>query len=177
MTNASPSWLRGFVASCLFFLLPACSSDPRQGYAFEGAHDSSVRTVAVPVFQNPTYSRTLEVELTDAIIKEIQRSTPWRVTREGNANATLAGTLSDSTLRRLATNSGSGLVQEMEVTLTVDFEFKDNRTGKVLVGRRNFSASESFIPTTGIQERIEAGQHATIQRLAKDIVAELRSAW
>lgn len=176
MTSVLSSWLRGLVAPCLL-LLTACSSDPRSGYAFESAHDATIRTVAVPIFQNPTYSRALEIELTDAIIKEIQRSTPWRVAREGEANATLAGTLSDSQLRRLSTNSGSGLVQEMEVTLTVDFEFKDNRTGKVLVGRKNFSASESFIPTVGIQERIEAGQHATIQRLAKDIVAEMRSAW
>lgn len=154
-----------------------CSSDPRSGYAFESAHDATIRTVSVPMFQNPTFARGLEVELTDAIVKEIQRSTPWRVTRDESANAILSGTLTDQRLRRLSTGRNSGLVQEMQVQLTVDFDFKDRRTGKTLVSRRSFAAADTFIPSTGIGERIEAGQRSAIERLARDIVAELRSAW
>jgi hypothetical protein len=129
------------------------------------------------MFQNPTYVRGLEVELTDAIVKEIQRSTPWRVTRDENANASLTGTLTDQKLRRLSTGRESGLVQEVMVQLTVDFDFKDRRTGKTLVSRKNFAAADTFIPATGVGERIEAGQHSAVERLARDIVAELRSSW
>jgi hypothetical protein len=155
----------------------SCASDPRQGYAQASAHDATIRTVSVPIFENPTFARGLEVELTDAIVKEIQRSTPWRVTREQGANTTLVGTLTDSRLRRLSTQRDSGYVQEVAVELTVDFEFKDNRSGKTLVSRRSFTASDAFVPARPAGERLEAGQHAAVQRLARDIVAELRSAW
>jgi hypothetical protein len=154
-----------------------CSSDPTQGYSFTHSHDETVRTVAVPMFQNPTFTRGIEVELTDAIIKEIQSKTPWRVTTEGTANTTLSGTLTDSRLRSLSIGRGTGYSQELAVELSVDFDWKDARTGKTLVSRRSFTASEAFVPASPANERIEAGQHAAIQRMARDIVAELRSNW
>lgn len=157
--------------------LTACASDPTQGYALTPSHDETVRTVAVPIFQNPTFARGVEIELTDAIIKEIQAHTPWRVAPEGTANTVLTGTLTDQRLRRLSTERNTGLVQEMDVELTVDFEWKDSRTGKVLIARKSFTASDTFVPTKGIGERLESGQEAAVQRLARDIVAELRSSW
>ncbi len=158
-------------------MLSGCASDPTQGYSFTASHDDTIRTVAVPIFANPTYSHGLEVELTDAIIKEIQAKTPWRVTSGGAANTTLSGTLTDSRMKRLAIGRGTGYSQELAVELVVDFDWKDVRTGKTLVSRRNFVASESFVPATPANERIEAGQHAAVQRMARDIVAELRSNW
>ena len=158
-------------------LLAGCSSDPTKGYSFTSSYDTSVRTVAVPMFQNPTYARGLEIELTDAIVKEIQSRTPWRVTTEGTANTTLTGTLTNSQLQQLSYSRDTGYVQEVGVTLTVDFDWKDARTGKTLVSRRNFSAMASFVPESPANERIEHGQHAAIQKLARDIVTELRSNW
>ena len=131
----------------------------------------------MPIFQNPTFARGLEVELTDAIIKEIQSKTPWRVAPEGTANTTLVGTLTNSRMRRLSTGNATGMSQELSVELTVDFDWKDVRSGKSLVSRKSFTAAESFVPATPANERVEAGQHAAIQRLARDIVAELRSNW
>lgn len=169
---------RAVVCGLLAMLLgPGCATDPTQGYALASAHDETVRTVAVPIFQNPTFEHGLEVELTDAIIKEIQANTPWRVTTEGTANTVLTGSLTDHRLRRLSTNRGTGYVQELDVQLTVNFEWKDNRTGRTLVARRNFTASDTFIPANPLGERLESGQHAAVQRLARDIVAELRSTW
>jgi hypothetical protein len=158
--------------------VPGCASDPTRGYAFASSHDASIRTVAVPIFQNPTYTRGIEVELTDAIIKEIQAKTPWRVVPEGSgANSTLSGKLTDSRLHRLSTSPGTGYAQELAVELTVDFDFKDARTGKTIVSRRGFTASDEFVPASPANERIEKGEHGAVQRLARDIVAELRSNW
>lgn len=164
-------------AVCCVLHASGCASDPTKGYAFASAQDETIRTVAVPVFKNPTFSEGVEVDLTDAIIKEIQRATPWRVAPEGTANTTLVGTLADSRMRRLSIARGTGLAQELLVELTVDFEFKDVRTGKVLMSRKNFTASDTFVPTRPVGERLELGQHGAVQKLARDIVAELRSDW
>jgi hypothetical protein len=131
----------------------------------------------VPIFTNPTFHRGVEVELTDAVIKEIQSSTPWKVTDASVAETTLSGSITDVRLRRLSTNRQSGLVQELAVVLTVDFDWKDARSGKVLTSRRSFNASETFVPTKPVGDRLEVGEHAAVQQMARDIVAELRSAW
>ncbi len=154
-----------------------CASDPTKGYSFASSFSTDVRTVYVPIFENPTFARGLEIELTDAIIKEIQRTTPWTVAAADSAQTQLTGKINDALLRRLSTGRGSGLAQELSYTITVEFEWKDVRNGKVLVSRQNFSASDVFIPTEGLNERIETGQHGAIQRLARDIVGELRSNW
>ncbi len=163
--------------STLLVLLVGCASDPTQGYAFSSSHGTGITSVYVPTFKNSTFSHGLEVDLTDAIIKEIKSSTPWRVVSQGDAEATLSGTIVETTLRPLSYARTSGLVQEMAVTMTIEFDFKDTRTGKVLTSRRNYSSSESFVPARGVQERLEVGEHAGVQELARSVVAELRSAW
>jgi hypothetical protein len=157
---------------------PACSTDPTRGYSFQPARDQRVRTVAVPIFENQTFSHDVEIQLTEAIVKEIQRTTPWRVVPgDEGADTTLTGTISDTPLRTLSRSRTTGLVQEVGVDMTVDFDWRDNRDQKLLVSRKGFTASASFVPAQGTRERLEVGQHGAIQQLARDIVAELRSNW
>lgn len=155
----------------------ACATDPRQGYSFSSTFRTDVDSISIPVFQNTTFARGLEVELTEAIVAELRKSTDWTIVQEETAQTTLRGTITSSELRKLSTARNTGLVEELGVILTVDFEWKDNRTGRVLTARRGFSASEPFAPARGIGDRIQTGQHATVQEMAHDIVAELRSGW
>ena len=118
----------------------------------------------------------MEVELTEAIIKELQRKTPLRVTR-GQADTSLTGVVRAVDMKQVARDSTTGLVDQIAVKITVDFEWKDNRTGTVLVGRRSFSAVDTFVPGQGTNEPVELGRRHASQRLASDLVGELRSAW
>jgi hypothetical protein len=161
-------------------LSSACSSDPTRGYSFQPARSAQVRTITIPVFDNQTFSHDIEVQLTEAIVKEIQRTTPWRILSgqaAGSADTSLTGTINASTTRALSNGRTTGLAQEVGVTLTVDFDWRDNRSQKLLVSRRSFTASQAFVPAQGTQERLEIGQFGAIQELARDIVAELRSTW
>jgi hypothetical protein len=158
------------------WMVGGCASDPTRGYAFRPAYDTGMRTIAVPVFENPTFHHGLEVDLTDAIIKEIQQRTPWVVVNSG-AESTLSGVIADVQLRPLTTSRRTGLVEDVAVTLTVNFEWRDGRTGEYLVRRQNFTATETFVPARPSGERLELGQQAAVQELARAIVSELRSSW
>lgn len=68
-------------------------------------------------------------------------------------------------------------MDQIAVKITVDFEWKDDRTGTVLVGRRSFSAVETFVSGQGTNEPVELGRRGASQRLASDLVGELGSAW
>jgi hypothetical protein len=157
--------------------LAGCAGDPTNGYAFASAYDQSIRTVAVPIFDNPTFDHGIEFQLTEAIVKEIHRSTPWRVVNRERAQTELAGAITSAELRVLGTDSETGLIEQYAYDLGVTFEFKDRRDGRVILARSNFRAAESFVPDRQAGERIESGQRAAIDQLAKDIVAELRTDW
>ena len=157
-----------------------CASDPTRGYSFGTTHDGDIRSVAVPIVQNSTYNKGVEFELTEAIHKRIQSSTPWRIvpaTEGAAADARLRVTVVDAGLRQLSTRSETGFVQELAYELAVDFEFKDGRTGRVIAARRGLTAAESFVPARPAGEPIETGRLAAVDELAALIVAELRSDW
>ncbi|MFN0133864.1 MAG: LPS assembly lipoprotein LptE [Phycisphaerales bacterium] len=154
-----------------------CSSDPTRGYSFTPTRSEQVRTVAVPIFDNHTFQHGIEADLTDAIIKEIQRTTRWVVVSTEKAQTTLTGSITSAELRQLSTSSSTGLVQEVGIELTADFDWRDGRTGTFLVRRRNVKSLESFVASRPTNERIDLGRHASVQELARVIVSELRAAW
>ncbi|VAX42474.1 hypothetical protein MNBD_PLANCTO03-1233, partial [hydrothermal vent metagenome] len=99
--------------------LAGCSADPTRGYSFNSPHDSTVRTISVPIFANDTYSSGFEVQLTEAIIKELQRVTPWHVVGSANAATTLTGSIDSIEMTRLTSRRKTGLIQEQALRVTV----------------------------------------------------------
>ena len=173
MGSAIISLLLAFV----LVLIPGCAASPNQGYAFDTTFDESMRTIAVPIFRNETTSRGIEIQLTEAVIKQIQQRTPWRLTPSDRADSTLVGVVTNTTLRALSDDPQTGLVQEQAVQITIRFEWRDNRSGDVLVARDGYSASAVFHPSRAVGDRLELGQRSAIEELAEDIVSEMRSSW
>lgn len=161
--------------ACL--LTCGCASDPTRGYAWGSTYSDQIRSVSVPVFKNETHATGLETQLTEAIVKQIQRSTPWVVTRGRSADTTLLGTITDVEYDRLSVTPGSGLVQEQAALIEVKFEWMDNRSGTTLVSRERFSAVSVFVPARGTGERAEVGERGAVAELAEDVVSELRADW
>lgn len=173
--------MRRFVLPALALFLPivlsACASDSSSGYTFTSAHPSHVQSVAVEVFDNPTFSRGIEAELADALVKEIQRTTPYTVVQSGQAQTVLTGSITDARMRQLTASRTTGLSEEVIVDLIVTFEWRDARTGQPIIRRVNFRALETFVAARPSNERLELGRHSVVQEMARSIVAELRSAW
>ncbi|MDX2131468.1 MAG: LptE family protein [Planctomycetota bacterium] len=154
-----------------------CAADPRQGYSFASTYPDGIESVRVPVFENYTYEPGLDAEVTEAIIKELQRSSSLRVVQGDAAASVLKGVITGVDLRRLSLDRQTGFAQELAVTITVDFEWRDARSGKVLAARSNFRATDTFVPARPTAERFDTGRHAAVSRLARDIASELRSGW
>lgn len=157
--------------------LSGCASDPSRGYAFADSYDETIATVSVPIFTNLTFARGTETLLTDAIIKRLQRHTPYRVVVSDRADTTLTGSITGAELGRLSDDPQTGLAQEQTYRLTVRFAWVDNRTGQTRVAREDFAATGVFSPARGAGERLEVGQRDAIDELARDIVETMRSSW
>jgi hypothetical protein len=157
--------------------LTGCATDPREGYSATNPYPTSVQSVSVPIFQNRSYVRNFEFDLTEAVIKRITTSTPYRVTSEASADTILRGTITDISMAELSRDSGTGLANEMLVKVTMDFEWSDLRTGKTLVARSGFATSTLFVPSRPAREPFELARFQAVQQLAQDLVDQMQSAW
>lgn len=140
-------------------------------------HDTSLRTIAVPVFANATSDRKLSQNLTEAVVKEIGSATPWKVTGRGQADTMLRGTVTRYRLILLSKDPTTGLANEMLVEATVDFEWVDLRTGEPILSRAGFAASALFTPSRPSQQPVDIGRFEVVQVLARDIVDTLQADW
>jgi hypothetical protein len=178
LSHPSASACIGGVVLCLFFtLLAGCAFDPARGYAAMGVFPADIATVAVPIFENDTFHRDIEFELADALIKEIERRTPYKVTPASRAHTILAGRIRSVEIEPLSRSRLTGLSEEVLLRITVDFKWTDLRTNAVLVERREFTAQALFVPSRPTMEPLEVGKFAVVERLARDIVDELQAPW
>ena len=89
----------------------------------------------------------------------------------------LRGKLKEVQVRQVSQSLGTGLSEEVGYTVTIDWEWVDQRTGKPIVARNGFTASALFVPSRPSAEPTEIGRFAVVQNLATDIVANMQSQW
>ena len=158
-------------------LLPACSSDPTKGWSNRSIFTDEVKTVAVPIALNSTYDRDIGFLLTDAVIKEIESRTPWKVTYASRAETVLNLTVTDVRLQTISLSNTTGLNEEVVVSLTVDLSWDDLESNQPIFARKGFSAGGLFVPSQPSGEVLQIGQFQVIQQLATDIVDEMAASW
>ena len=61
--------------------------------------------------------------------------------------------------------------------VTIDFQWKDLRTGKMLVERNNYRVTGYYVPSMPFSEGFFHGSEDTVNRLARRIVEEMREDW
>jgi hypothetical protein len=158
-------------------LLSACASDPTRGYAALSTYSPDHATVAVPILENDTFQRGIEFEITDALIKEIERRTPYRIDDQTRADTVLTGRIVRAELNQLSRSRETRLAEEMVLSVTIDFTWRDRRTNRTLLERRSFTGHGLFLPSHPSHEPLEIGRFSAAQELARDIVNEMRSEW
>jgi hypothetical protein len=174
----------------LFYLLPAiCVLLTGCGYQQNGTVDASanstykwsslyredISTVAVPIFQNKDFRRGIEFGLSGAVIKQMEAHTPYRVAPRDHADTILEGEVVSIQLTALTNDVRTNLPQEQLYLLTVNFRWKDLRSGKILLERRNFQQTAPFYGTLGEGEFV--GQQTAVEKLALAIVEEMQADW
>lgn len=145
------------------------------GYTTTELYPTKYNTVAVPNFENRSGERGVEFDLREALIKEIEQRTPYKVRgSSGLADTQLTGTVTRVDRQLVSRDATAGLPQEIELTVTVDFQWRDQRTGETLRGYRGFSAAGQFVPNRVVGEFDQEGRRLAVQRLAHDIVSQMR---
>jgi len=136
----------------------------------------------VPVFESDSFRHNLGELLTEAVAKEIERVTPYKVVGSPAADSILRG--------RIVTDAKNVVVEdprdnprELELTFQVQVQWVDRRGRTIqdcgaiplppemtLVG-----ASATIIPEVG--ETLDVAQLEAVQEIAEQIVAMMETPW
>lgn len=150
-----------------------------------GAHSlyrPDIRTVRVDVSESDSYRRNLGERLTEAIVKELERNTPYKVVRSSPADSVLTGRIVSDRKQVIAENVNDE-PRDVGTNMVVRVNWHDRRGGAILqdasfvLSPLSFVAQESadYIPEGG--QSVSTAHQETISRLARQIVSQMESPW
>ena len=136
---------------------------------------SDIRTVHVPVFESESYRRFLGQQLTESVIKQIERDTPLVIANPAFADSVLTGRLiQDRKRSRTLDRFGEPRVLQTEWFVEVDWV---DRSGNSLMQRQRLriNGAEEFIPEGG--QSLTTAQQDLVKKIARQIVGQMEMPW
>ncbi len=153
----------------LFAVLAAC------GYRHQAVYPEQVSTVAVINFGNRAYYQGVEFSLTEAVKKEIEWRTPYKITGRDRADTILTGEIIAIRQNVLSRRREGGLPQDLEYRIIVNFEWKDQRSGDVLRKRVGMEVVAPFQPARPVGQPLTLGEDRAVQFVAERVVAVMKA--
>ena len=141
-----------------------------------------IRTVHVPVFESDSLRRNLGERLTEAVVKEIESRSPYKVVGTPDADSILSGRLVTETKRAVAENQNDD-VRDIETDVTVEVRWISRR-GEMLMQRSSIpfgplntvvAEDVQFFPEAG--QSLQTAQQMVIEQLAREIVGQMEIWW
>ncbi|MCY2932834.1 MAG: LPS assembly lipoprotein LptE [Planctomycetota bacterium] len=148
------------------------------GYSVRPPYNREIQTVYVPIFRSLTFRRDLNLMLTEAVAKEIEKRTPYKVvgTPEG-ADSSLIGEVTFAD-KNLVVENPQNLPRQLSADLVVNMRWTDNRhpSGDPKdVGTVTLRETVTFSPEFG-DTTMSAYQKAC-QKMAEQIASMMEQPW
>jgi hypothetical protein len=174
-----PSAIRVPRSRLIFPLAVVLLSGAACGYhvAGRGAHlPSSWKTIAVPALVNRTSRYRIEQRLTEALIREFQTRTNYRIVQDENsADATVHGEIMSIEGSPVLFDAATGRVTTMLVTLHASVKLTDRQTQKTVYLNDNLVFRDEYQISTDVNSFFEE-QDPALERMAHDFAAQVVSA-
>jgi hypothetical protein len=129
-----------------------------------------LKTVHVPVFQSDSWRPDLGEWLTEAVVKEIELRTPYKVVSNPLADSVLTGRIMwDS--KHVVSENVNDEPRNLLYNAAVHVTWIDN-SGRILT-QSVISVGDNFVPEAG--QSITTAEQSIIRRLAAQIVSEMEA--
>lgn len=140
-----------------------------------------IQTVYVPVFESDSFRRALGERLTEAVMKEIELKTPYKVVGTPQADSVLTCRIINDT-KRVLIEDRNDQPRETETTLVVQVNWCDRKGGMISDGGVPLPPSVVQLTQTGTLvpeygQSVVTSQQQAIDRLAEQIVALMEAPW
>ena len=115
------------------------------GYSNETLYPAEVSSVYVEMFDNKSFWRGVEYELTDALAKRIEAETPYKIiSSRDRADTIISGQIVSIGQSALNVERETGRALEKEVQLQAVVNWKNLKTGELLINNQSVGASASY---------------------------------
>jgi len=159
-----------------FSTFSLCGCAGMAGYSNESLFPQNVESVRLEMFDNQTFRRGVEYQLSDALSKRIEADTPYKIVTDADrADTVISGQIVSIEELALSTDREIGTVLESEVLLRAVVHRKNLKTGQLMIDHRTVSASASYSQYQ-MQDFTYASTLAA-NNLARKIVELMESGW
>jgi hypothetical protein len=160
----------------LLVLLTGC------GYMVGGAYAPEIHTVHVPTFTSDAFRRGFELQLTEAVQKQIKLRTPYRLAKPPHADTRLVGHII-SIDKRVDNQTRFDDPRELELALAIEVRWENARTGQLLAQQdvplapnvAHLVAHSTFAPEPG--HSLATATQQAVDQLAREIVGMMEAPW
>jgi hypothetical protein len=126
-------------------ILGFCGCTEKGGYCNESLFPEEVSTVYLQMFDNRSFRRGVEYQLSDALAKRIEAETPYKiVTGRGRADSVISGQIAQVSEAVLTMERQMGRALEKEVRLKAVVNWKNLKTGELLIDNQSISAEATY---------------------------------
>ena len=168
-------WPLVYLLSSVFcFLSSGCAET--SGYSNESLFPQNVSSVCLKMFDNQSFRRGAEYELSDALAKRIEVETPYKlVSSLDRADTVMSGRIVSIGESALSTQREIGRVLEREVELRAVVNWKNLKTGELLIDNQSVRASASY--STYQMQDFKYASTLAANNLARKIVGLMEEKW
>lgn len=136
------------VCSCaLMFLLvfALCGCSEMAGYSNRSLFPQDVGSVCLEMFENQSFRRGVEYEISDALAKRIEAATPYKIiSSKDRADTLLTGQIVQIGESVLTVERESGLPLEKELQLRAVVNWKNLKTGELLIDNKSVTSQATY---------------------------------
>ena len=136
---------------------------------------STIKTVAIPLFQDETVETDIKEQLTDAIVEKFLENNQLRVVDVRDADAMVIGTITD--VREEALAFSQGTINELRIWIVVNVRFEDVGNRDVLWEEEELLTFGDYEVVTGTETDREKGIELAVSKMAVEILNRTISGW
>jgi hypothetical protein len=129
----------------MLFVLACCGCVEIGGYSNKSLFPEDVSSVCLEMFENQTFRRDVEYELSDALAKRIEAATPYKIiSSKDRADTLLSGQIVQVDEMLLSVERETGRPLEKELVLRAVVNWKNLKTGRFLIENQSVSSQATY---------------------------------
>jgi len=147
-----------------------------KGYSNESLFSDEVSSIYLKMFENRSFQRGLEYELTDALAKRIEAETPYKIiSSRDRADTLMTGQITLIGGSVLTSERETGRALEKEVELQALVSWKNLKTGELLLDNVSVNASATY--SEWQNQGFRYASNLAANNLARKIVELMEKRW
>jgi len=160
-----------------YLTLCLCAGQAGCGYSLRAPYNTNVKTVYVPVFRSLSFRRDIQFQLTDLVIKEIEKRTPYKVVgNQEEADTILEGTVNYAD-KNIIVENPNNLPRQLTGTIQATVNWIHNPPLDFEVNREPTLIADTVYFAPELGETTTSAFYRSCQNLATQIVDMMEEPW